>query len=203
MQSPSSRLSQTVPSSVTSLAPGDIEAEFWRNSSLQLDTATGAEGTGEGKSPYTPLEYEDSIRLLCLEPGSGPLRCRLVPVRLSSLPQGYESISYVWGNANDLRTIICNGLLVRVTRSLRYALAQLRRPDHDFWLWADGLCINQQDNTEKNHQVQLMGDIYAGAVSVNICLGETDKASAASARAALYDIWHAWQEYEKEEQSSM
>jgi hypothetical protein len=41
-------------------------------------------------------------------------------------------------------------------------------------LWVDAICINQEDTNEKNHQVQLMGDVYAQAICVIAWLGEDD-----------------------------
>jgi hypothetical protein len=39
-------------------------------------------------------------------------------------------------------------------------------------LWADAICINQEDIVERNHQVQLMRDIYRSAELVVAWLGE-------------------------------
>jgi hypothetical protein len=40
-------------------------------------------------------------------------------------------------------------------------------------VWADAVCINQQDNDEKNVQVALMGQIYQQASSCLVFLGPT------------------------------
>lgn len=39
------------------------------------------------------------------------------------------------------------------------------------WIWIDALCINQDDITERNHQVALMAGIYSPAGQVVIWLG--------------------------------
>jgi len=39
-------------------------------------------------------------------------------------------------------------------------------------LWADAVCINQQDDNEKSKQVQLMLDIFASASKVLAWTGE-------------------------------
>lgn len=39
------------------------------------------------------------------------------------------------------------------------------------WIWIDALCINQNDIEERNHQVHLMGQIYAKATEVLVWLG--------------------------------
>ncbi|KAJ4371409.1 hypothetical protein N0V83_004626 [Neocucurbitaria cava] len=38
-------------------------------------------------------------------------------------------------------------------------------------LWIDAICINQEQNTERSHQVSMMRDIYTGAESVIVWLG--------------------------------
>ena len=41
-------------------------------------------------------------------------------------------------------------------------------------LWADALCINQNDRKERGDQVRMMGSVYAGAKEVIAWLGEED-----------------------------
>ncbi|CAM1500466.1 Fc.00g096280.m01.CDS01 [Cosmosporella sp. VM-42] len=41
-------------------------------------------------------------------------------------------------------------------------------------VWVDALCINQTDILERNVQVEIMGNIYAAARKVYVCLGEQD-----------------------------
>lgn len=47
--------------------------------------------------------------------------------------------------------------------------SQIYRPQ---LLWVDALCINQTDTSERNDQVQLMGEIFSKAVRVIIWLGD-------------------------------
>jgi hypothetical protein len=54
---------------------------------------------------------------------------------------------------------------------LEKALKQLRQPTKDIRLWVDAICIYQQDEVEKVHQVSIMRDIYSGAEDVLIWLG--------------------------------
>ncbi|KZL63695.1 ankyrin and het domain protein [Colletotrichum incanum] len=56
--------------------------------------------------------------------------------------------------------------------NLHSALLHLRQPACEIILWADALCINQEDILERNQQVRMMGDIYAAACSTAIWLGE-------------------------------
>lgn len=41
-------------------------------------------------------------------------------------------------------------------------------------IWADAVCINQQDDAEKSHQVPLMGSIYSLAKTDAVWLGPGD-----------------------------
>lgn len=42
-------------------------------------------------------------------------------------------------------------------------------------IWIDAICINQQDDLEKNHQVAMMSDIYQRALRVLVWLGESSE----------------------------
>jgi hypothetical protein len=41
--------------------------------------------------------------------------------------------------------------------------------------WIDAICINQDSVLERNHQVQMMRQIYSNAESVSVWLGEADR----------------------------
>ncbi|KAH8689770.1 heterokaryon incompatibility protein-domain-containing protein [Phaeosphaeriaceae sp. PMI808] len=122
---------------------------------------------------YRPLEGPKEIRLLILEPGkaSDSVRCCVLPVSLGENP-GYEALSYTWGDPNDRREITCCGRRITITTNLHAALSHLRHPDRRRVIWADALCINQEDLKERKQQVKIMGDIYSQADGVLIWLGE-------------------------------
>lgn len=44
-----------------------------------------------------------------------------------------------------------------------------------FEIWIDALCIDQSNDTERQNQIELMGDIYRAATKVHIWLGENTK----------------------------
>jgi hypothetical protein len=48
----------------------------------------------------------------------------------------------------------------------------VRRKKEEVLVWVDALCINQQDKDERAAQVRLMGQIYSGASSVAIWIGQ-------------------------------
>jgi hypothetical protein len=58
-----------------------------------------------------------------------------------------------------------------VTQNLKNALRHIRKPEGPVWMWADAICINQQDEKEKKVQVQMMKDIYGAAEIVTVFLG--------------------------------
>lgn len=122
---------------------------------------------------YVPLQQPTAIRLVVLEQGSGhePIRCNLISVESSKKPT-YEALSYEWGpTSNRNWPIYINGAWYEVRKNLFDALVYLRNPDSDRILWIDALCINQEDVTERNQQVYLMGSIYSQAREVLVWLG--------------------------------
>jgi hypothetical protein len=127
---------------------------------------------------YKPLHTGNTIRLLRLEPGQGsePLkgelyRTKLVDARGAS-PQ-YEALSYVWGEGTFSQEIHTPGGIISLTPSLAMALRRVRtrHPDRAQQIWADAICINQQNRMERGHQVKLMGQIYSAAQRVLVWLG--------------------------------
>jgi ankyrin repeat protein len=69
--------------------------------------------------------------------------------------------------------IFVNGRLMRIRKNLRRFLCQARDlvPNRFDWLWIDAVCINQSDNRERMHQVELMAKIFQAASSVIVWLG--------------------------------
>ncbi|RYP07574.1 hypothetical protein DL765_009111 [Monosporascus sp. GIB2] len=123
---------------------------------------------------YGALPSPTSIRLLKFnqeESRKGPLiTCSFVVVDTSGPPSpGYVALSYVWGSASDTVAISLEGKAMQVTKNLAAALALFSAKPA--LLWADALCINQEDNTEKSHQVNMMATIYGKATMVTVWLG--------------------------------
>ncbi|KAJ4294311.1 hypothetical protein N0V90_008001 [Kalmusia sp. IMI 367209] len=84
----------------------------------------------------------------------------------------YEAVSYCWGADDRVHDLVCDGHLLKVTHSLNTLLRYFRKKTRCRRLWADAVCINQEDLEEKGVQVQLMGLIFSGAVKVHAWLGE-------------------------------
>ncbi|KAK0654182.1 heterokaryon incompatibility protein-domain-containing protein [Cercophora samala] len=106
---------------------------------------------------------------------------QLPEVETPSVPGApvYEALSYTWGSATETDLILVQhhsdatstrGKL-SVTQNLATALRHLRRPLHTRTLWIDAICINQQDEAERNKQVHRMTDIYRLANRLVVWLG--------------------------------
>lgn len=120
-----------------------------------------------------PLRKDQlSTRILTLLPGShdDDIQCRLRVISINAFSD-YEALSYTWGDPNDQREIRVNNTPLMVTRNLEEALPQLRHPTEKRYLWADAVCINQNDIDERGDQVSEMGQIYRNASWVLIWLG--------------------------------
>lgn len=112
------------------------------------------------------------IRLIQLEPGAlgAPLYCDLQAVPLGRATGTYLAISYTWGGVEPSVPIQCNGGIFKVTENLNDALHRIRDRVRARLVWADAVCINQQDNDEKACQVPMMGQIFQKAKQVVIWL---------------------------------
>jgi hypothetical protein len=166
---------------------------------LQRNIISWAIGKNQGDgltSIYKPLVVENSeIRLLQLHaPFSekGPVRCTLSTISLTVEPN-FVALSYVWGDASITEDIIVDGVLVPVTVNLAMALRQIGSKQGGTVLWADAVCINQNDVDERNHQVALMGTLYSQATSVISWIGPSDETSSCGIK-LLRRLAHVWSE---------
>jgi hypothetical protein len=87
----------------------------------------------------------------------------------------FEAISYVWGSSHKPCSLITSNGVIPITESLHSVLHDLRLEDRHRCLWADGICINQEDSTEKANQVALMGEIYSSCRRVLVYLGPQEE----------------------------
>jgi hypothetical protein len=62
--------------------------------------------------------------------------------------------------------------MIKATVNLDDALSHIRDRDRSRLVWADAVCINQYDDTEKGHQVKRMGSVYENAEEVLVWLGK-------------------------------
>ncbi|KAI1840860.1 hypothetical protein JX266_012942 [Neoarthrinium moseri] len=95
----------------------------------------------------------------------------------------YEALSYVWGTETELEEVNVQGDRLSGPKSMSLrstlvtSLRHLRHIDHDRVLWIDQLCIDQNNEAERDQQVLRMADIYQHAYRVVIWLGPADATS--------------------------
>ena len=153
---------------------------------------------------YKPLPPQFA-RVLELHAGelSDPLVGTLVAQPIDGHGKLYEAVSYVWGGV-PTKTMVVDGTPVAITASLEKALQAFRpRPRSSSSttgrmlgnkvsrrrrLWADSVCINQDDMSERLSQVELMGRIFAGAKRVLAWLGHDEEGLTSFAMAVIYDF---------------
>jgi hypothetical protein len=136
---------------------------------------------------YYPLNTKTrEIRLLSLEPGrfADGICISLEHHGLSTTAQrDYEALSYVWGTGQtkcSVRLRLQNGQIQQmlIGENLFIALKYLRHEKNTRIIWADAICINQNDLRERSQQVAMMGDVYRCATRVVAWLGpEADKST--------------------------
>ena len=145
---------------------------------------------------YTPLNPErKEIRLLTFEDDTDagipdetkPLRCSVNVVSPFDTPKvSYNAVSYCWGEEPPLERIILNGKEAMVPASAIRALRTVCHPVHgrqNLAVWIDAVCIDQTNDEEKNHQVAMMGDVYANGSETLVWLGEEDSTTESSYQA--------------------
>ncbi|KAJ4391056.1 hypothetical protein N0V93_004670 [Gnomoniopsis smithogilvyi] len=130
------------------------------------------------------------IRIIELQPHGGSKDSRLVGnyqvKSLNDLDISYEALSYAWGTDNRHReAIVMDGREVSVTGPLANALRRLRLKTDIRYLWADAICINQEDTDEKTKQVGMMGRVYRTCSQCNIWLGVLGSVSSEDAKGAI------------------
>lgn len=97
----------------------------------------------------------------------------------------YTALSYAWGQPWPPKHVLVNGKLMPVGENLHSAISVLRHKSqlqftvdpereadliqHHFWI--DAICINQDDDDERSHQVSLMARIFSEAKCVIAWLG--------------------------------
>ena len=132
------------------------------------------------KSIGGPYEYEalnrkvsDTFRPLLLQPGiwNDPLKASLFVTRQSNRME-YAALSYLWGNTTTKNLIWVDCKHLNIGTNLSMFLKYRRHPSHTLLLWTDAICIDQENLSERGHQVRLMGDIYRSASNVYAWLGE-------------------------------
>ncbi|PNP51219.1 hypothetical protein THARTR1_08123 [Trichoderma harzianum] len=148
---------------------------------------------------YQPFQDNVSIRIFTLAPGkpSEPLRGTLEAIEIDEVGS-YEAISYVWadpGPPNCKYEIAINTddgderlLELKEGGNIFAALRRIRLPDRGRRIWADQICINQNDLNERSQQVQFMNRIYKDASHVLVWLGLDSNGEALSAFSLIHNL---------------
>lgn len=141
-------------------------------------------GNTTSLSCYTPLDKsQEQIRLLSFVYNK-TIALQLRTFDIATCP-AYDALSYTWG-PNDASTnheICLNGKPFVVRSNLHDALKAFEAKSRytpvqsssnaglPRYLWIDALCIDQESDLERNHQVCLMKIIYSRADHVLVWLG--------------------------------
>lgn len=141
-----------------------------------LITSNPSADRPDESSPFTYDTLDDpnqKIRLAIIHPGDwqAEIDCTLHTVSLESQPV-YKALSYVWGDSEECKNIRLNRRDFAVTMNLYKALRRIRQEHEDLTIWIDAICINQNGDTEKSHQVALMKTIYSNCEEALLFLQE-------------------------------
>ena len=131
---------------------------------------TNTDSTGTFR--HDPLDLTgNAIRLLQILPGNSTsiIQCRLIHCS-HSITQ-YSCLSYVWGDTSVLKAISVNKKHFVVRQNLWDFLRTARAKRMHRLFWIDAICIDQDNISERNHQVQRMSEIYGMADKVFVWLG--------------------------------
>lgn len=151
---------------------------------------------------FQNLDFErQQIRLLHVHPGEfyEHISATISFAYLGDHPK-YEALSYVWGDPRVCLDITVDGQTVSITINLWAALrrrkpstvlesyrvqflvlttsVRVRDIQQERVLWVDALCINQEDEFEKSHQVRLMTEIFRNTWRALAWLGEFEEDAA-------------------------
>lgn len=127
---------------------------------------------------YQPIRQRTEMRLFLLGPGDmeDPIRGNLVTINVDDHNQ-YDAISYTWADENGDATKCFNALIgtacIPITRNCQAALKRVRSPYCVKSIWVDAICINQEKDEERGHQVNLMPHIYTRAKTTFVYVGES------------------------------
>ncbi|KPI45292.1 uncharacterized protein AB675_2805 [Cyphellophora attinorum] len=83
----------------------------------------------------------------------------------------HTALSYVWGPIDPSHHILVNGRPFHIRQNLYDFLVLMRDQGRSDAFFVDAICINQESDSEKNHQVRQMWRMYAEARQVCFWLG--------------------------------
>ncbi|CBY01649.1 hypothetical protein IAQ61_003461 [Plenodomus lingam] len=114
------------------------------------------------RNPYADLDD--------LSSSLSKISCSMNIFNLDDAPP-YTTLSYTWGSPLSVRTIRMDGKQLVIRKNLHdFLMAFCNDPANTCYLWIDQLCIDQQSNSERNHQVQMMSLVYRRCTCVIVWL---------------------------------
>ncbi|RYP90438.1 hypothetical protein DL770_003411 [Monosporascus sp. CRB-9-2] len=162
-------------------APEDVESCHRHSKPTRPELSAQAYSSSQTPYQFCPLKGDDEFRLIIIAPGSydDPLHGDLVSTSFSShqLP-AYDALSYTWadetGDVARSSELACERpkATIRITKNCDAAIRRLRLPDERRRVWIDAVCIDQDNDAERTHQVSLMSRIYTSARCVVVYTGE-------------------------------
>ena len=152
-----------------------------KHSSISRSSWTSSDPKMRTRSSYIPYTHypinrnRSEIRLLTLHPGDfdPPIRCSVSHFSLDEKDWKTDEFKYIalpyrWSEGD--REILIDGRQFKIGDNLFNALLQLRQIPRTT-VWADAICINQNDEDEKSWQVQRMSKIYITSNATVVWLG--------------------------------
>ena len=160
--------------------PTNNEADPPQNTNLSL---TPIPCLSSMSYSYTPIDAaRRAFRLITVLPPQKTLIGVTLRVKISecdlTAPAHYDALSYVWGQGRATRKIIVETdtgpRSLHITPALEQALSAIQGTAP---LFVDQICINQGDDAEKAHQVQLMQHVYSSCRRTIVWLGPATRLS--------------------------
>ncbi|KAF2706244.1 HET-domain-containing protein [Pleomassaria siparia CBS 279.74] len=129
------------------------------------------------KARLDPRNHDIRLVKLALGQASDPISLSFHCHSVLRCPP-FVALSYTWGGIDGTVEILLDGIPFEVSKNLWTFLDQtrerLRSAPEDGTFWIDAICIHQSSPLERNHQVQMMHEIYSNARSVAVWLGPAD-----------------------------
>lgn len=148
------------------------------NNQLKVVNIVGLpyENTSKKEKLYSRLDFENyQIRIITIRSSGDGSRVSCSRVKKSCLSsEPYTALSCYWGNPEITKTISDNEFDFMVTLNLWHALHRLRRMGKTR-VWADAICINQNDRHERSLRVRLVGQIFSKASEAIALIGPASK----------------------------
>ncbi|KFH40656.1 Heterokaryon incompatibility protein 6, OR allele-like protein [Hapsidospora chrysogenum ATCC 11550] len=134
------------------------------------------------KFDYGPVRDPKVIRLLLIFPAAGPndvLETIMFHADLEEVP--FQALSHTCLDKGKLKRMHCNGRGLVLGESMYQALLDVRNvaePGTFTVVWAEAVCIDQEDVRDRERHLRLVRDIFTSAKVTLAHLGGTDEESA-------------------------